>query len=717
MESSAAVPLTILEARSDVSSILQCVQDAADSNRDALGFFPRSVYAEFASRSQLYVAVGSKREYIGHLMFDCRYPRAHVLQMYVLPLFRKHRVAAALLTRLRNALTESGFLAIYARVAEDLVDANRFWSSQGFYIQRVEHGGANRNRTILVRASELESPQLFAGSGLSQFNPLGLPTRSPEPPVFLLDLNVVYDIGPRRPRHELAAAMYQAERMNFCRLAVSTEARDELRRTAPVGRTDPIQDFIGIFPTFPLARDEEDQTRLNEIRVLVFPAKNESDLTPNDRSDLAHVATVVRHNLAGIVTNDESILRAAPALLGRYGIRAVSSAAFSMSETVDTIGSTELQVGEALLECRTVRAEEEHSIRAFLSSLGLSGSAIASLWVPPGSTSAQVARCVGAWQRSTLIGYVTWPLWNPAGRVVAHVAVQEGASRAVDAARALLRYFIEQMSDGGPREIALEFPAHQSLIRELAFGLGFSGTPSSSLLVKIVDGRVWTLFNWAACRQQLSAKVGLRLPEDPPLFKNYDQQIQVFTPDGNRSHVSLRMLESLLSPIVLGLTGRPAVVTPIRREYAEPLLGHSEQLTISPDPSASLHTQRHFISSSRTLRHFGAGTLMFFYESGKHGGRAALVALAIARSAYLREANAVTEVDLAPSVLSRQSIGQIGADKLKTVTVFESVFPLPNRVSLADLAELGCGKPNDLISTKPLTSDQYLNILQKAFKH
>lgn len=709
---------SLVEIYREVEPFIGDVQSAADRNRTALGFFPSSVYGEFARRGQLYVALASSsqgQKYVGHLMFDCRYPRAHVLQMSIEDSHRKHGVASMLLNRLCVSLTESGFISIYARVAEDLLTANAFWGKKNFYIQRVQRGGKTRKRTILVRSHELASPQLFSTSGLSQFNPLGLPGgRSTEPPLFLIDLNVLFDVGPRRPRHAELESLYQAERMNFCRLAISSEVREELKRTASVGKTDPMDGFVSFFPTFPLSKNAAFSELFEELRELIFPQKQQDKLIANDRSDLAHVATAIQHALAGLVTNDEAILHAASALQNRFGIRVVSSAAFAVGE----LGAFEpISVNASdsdTLESRRVDNEDDGSVRALLTSLGVTGSSLAGGWIPVHASNSVTHR-IGVWLKGSLLGYLIWPAWTPEGPTVARIAVDETVEQARDTARALLMHLLAKTGRDGPHNLLLEFPSQQSYVREIAFGLGFSGAPSSSALVKLVDGRVWTSQNWAIRQTDLAKRVNLKLLDIPPQFQNIEQQIQVFTPDGNRAHISLGMLETLLAPCLFCLDGRPAVITPIQRSFSEPLLGHSAQGSLLPDFSASLFAQKHFVSTSRSFKHFSRGTIILFYESSKNDGRSALVAIAKVQAAYLREVNMLSAAEYERSVLTAESVGSIGTDELKTVTVFDAVFSLPKQVPLSVLEELGCGRPTDLITTRPITANQFQAILKKAF--
>src|SRR3569833_3413712 len=150
----------LLSKYHDVTSFLCSVVESADQNRNALGFYPASVFEEFARSEQLYVIAerrGNKAKYAGHLLFDCRYPKASILQIFVIPSFCGCGVVVLFLVWLFFFLFVKGFISIGARVAEDLEEANTFRERQGFYVQRVTPGGNTRKRTILVRCHELAS--------------------------------------------------------------------------------------------------------------------------------------------------------------------------------------------------------------------------------------------------------------------------------------------------------------------------------------------------------------------------------------------------------------------------------------------------------------------------------------------------------------------------------------------------------------------------------
>lgn len=195
---------------SETKCFVDEVCKSADSEKNALGFYPRKVFEEFAQKENLLVIVStlnSSCNYLGHLIYSTNYPYANILQMYICTDFRRNGLASILLQYLKNELEKSNFLFIKARVAEDLVESRKFWDKQGFNVQKIVDGGKSKNRKIHVLCHELKSPQLFPTSGISNTNPLGLLAPIKKTPLYLLDLNVLFDLGPRRFRHNEAVSL------------------------------------------------------------------------------------------------------------------------------------------------------------------------------------------------------------------------------------------------------------------------------------------------------------------------------------------------------------------------------------------------------------------------------------------------------------------------------------------------------------------------------
>lgn len=715
--------VSILTSRNDVAPFVQDVRSAADAQTLALGFFPAAVYTEFARREQLYVAareIDGILVYAGHLLFDLQFPRANILQMYCAPDSRRTGVAARLLDTLKAALTRDGFVAIYARVAEDLTDANAFWAAQNFYQQRMVLGSAARKRRIAVRVFELDSPQLFPSSGLgvASQDPLGLQTQvTGEPPLYLIDLNVLFDLQPRRLRHAAAVNLLRACNEGTCRLGISGEIRNELRRHQPEqGRTDQMLELIATLPEFVSDEPVEEGSPLfSDLALCVFPAQfRNGQLSVNDKSDLRHLAIVINQKLSGFITSEAAMIHAADVLWRTYGIQVLSPEAFQREDQQHAEGESVHTVSESRLTTRTLKTDDAKKARELLVQCGVSNASIARSWISPDGHRRATQQVV-VYCGDDCVGYITWPMVTEGANFLAHVAADEAHPEAANVARELLRHITKHMASHSPCSLALTLPGRQSHLREVAFSLGFRAAHDHSPLAKVIAGSVLTSASWGAHRSELVRVCGLKLPEIPPRFMSACQTIELYTPDGNRRFIPLDLLETLLSPVLFCLADRPAVISPIERRFAEPLLGHSRQISLLPAHPASLYAARHYLCDSRSLKHLQRGALMLFYESSKGSGQQAIVAVARIVESYLRRRDALQLSDLQPSVLRPETLGQIGQADIKAVSVIDNIFPLRRPVSLARLQQLGCGEPNQLITTNPITSDQLTRILLEGF--
>ena len=711
----------VLTSAAAVTPYLDEVRKAADSNTKSLGFLPSSVYDEFARQGQLYVAivsVGEETSYAGHLLFDPRFPRAHVLQMYCAKNQRKQGIARTLLSALVEKVSAEGFLSIQARVADELSAANRFWETQDFYVQRTEPGRGAKPRKINVRIRELDTPQLFDRSPLAtgSDNPLGLShSIATELPLYLVDLNVLFDLALQRVRHEQVADLFRSVHAGHCRLGVSDEAGRELARTSRGDAPDPMQQLIDTLPQFLSPVSFEGQRGSARLTNLVFSERLKQDtLTDNDLSDIRHLETAIHHSVSGFITSDEAILRAAPDIEAQYGLRILSPAAFKGASLDDARTQSVFTSSDRKLELSSYEVPNEDAVRGLLTAHGLSAAAIAGAWLSP-LRSASIPTRYCAWVAEELAGYITWTPDVPGARQTsAWALVDERHPEAPNVARFLLRTLLDSIATSGPREIRLELLAQQSELRDRAHQHGFHSTGPHGVLIKIAAGRVLTPTNWRSGRDAIYSASSLKLPLDAPVHPEAGQLIEMLSPDGYRRYVPLDTIESHLSPVLFCLSGRPAVVTPIERRFAEPLLGHSPQTSFLPASSASLYVERHFLCGPNAIKHLSRGTLMLFYESGGGKGLKAIVAIGRIVQAYLKRRDEVDVSVLEKSVLTSSSLKELGASSIKAVAAIDNIFPLPRPVPLSFLRSIGCGERNHLITTRPITDQQLQAILKEG---
>jgi hypothetical protein len=706
----------ILDRYMDVAPFVQAASDASDANRDLLGFLPKGLFDEFARRNDLFVLVvpdGGSSKYAGHLLFERRFPRPKVLQIFIAVDCRGRKFARRLSDHLVSLLTREGFTSIYARVGEDMSEANECWGSLGFRVQRTEPGGITTGRTIVVRVRELDSPQLFPTRSIDQADPLGLSqTPTTEVPIFLIDLNVLFDLSPQRKRHDDAVALFKAERANFCKLAISDEVLSELARTAAPGRPDPMMNLARTFSTFPVSKSGPEDVLFKGLCQLVFPTKALQALTPNDVSDLRHLITAVENHLAGLITSDQASLDAAPVIEAKFGIQVVSPKSFVPTESAGRIAVAFATATTNLTLTPMVQADEA-DVRSLLARLGVSGAAVASGWLSPLSDRQVSTSCVIR-NGPELLAYMTWPAIKHDGTTTIRAAVDESKLLSLEAARGALIHCMNLNVDG-PTTLRLITPRDQVLIHDIARAIGFCSVGGAADLRKIALGRVATKATWDRCRAELAEISGLKMNGPLPIYRGINQQIPYITQNGDLGYEPLERIETLLSPTLFCLPDRPAVITPIRHEFSALLLGHSKQNSLLPAPASNLFQERHFLSGPNTFHHLKRGTLIIFYESNDRRGPGELVAVARVRRSYLKDSAALEATDLAQSVLTTETLPEIGRAAMKTVTVFDNLFPLPCPVSLSRLQALGCGRPIDLITTRPISDTQLQSILAEAF--
>jgi GNAT superfamily N-acetyltransferase len=705
--------LRVLNRYDEAAPFLNAVSTASDAHRNSLGFVPRGVFEEFARRNDLLVLVIRKTdgvdEYAGHLLFTRRYPRANVLQLLVLPEYRRKKYGRLLCSRLVELLTHDGFTSIYARVGEDMHNANEAWQAMGFRVQRVEPGGVTTGRTIVVRVRALASPQLFPTHTVDQADPLGLArTLSTETPLFLIDLNVLFDLSPLRGRHEEALTLFHAERANFCKLAISDEIVAELARTGPAGRPDPMMNLARTFTRFPVSSADSDSQIVLELADLVFPSKAARDLSPNDRSDLRHLVTAIENGLAGLITNDEAILRAGQEIEAKFAVQVLSPKAFLPEGSAASTAVT-YETGHLDLELLPARESDDRDIRKLLGKLGVTPNDLASGWSSRASTSYVVR------SGSNLVAYMSWPALSHDNVTVLRAAVDETHPNAMEAARGVIIHCMNSNIDG-PTTLRLKIPQNQILLRDIARGAGFCDGPGTHNLTKLAFGLVATRGNWNRKRSDLAEISGLKMDGHFPQYRRIEQQVAYVTRNGDLGYETLERIETLLSPALFCFPGRPAVITPILYKYAQPLLGHSQQGSLLPAPASNLFRDRHYVSGPNTFNLLTRGTLMLFYESNPPRGKGELVSIARVRRSYLKDSAAVQDSDLKQSVLSQETLADIGRAQMKTITVFDNVFALPKPISLERLQELDCGRPIDLITTRTISDTQLQAILAEAFK-
>jgi GNAT superfamily N-acetyltransferase len=708
--------LQVKSSWGEVEPYVDTTRINADQAKNALGFLPPAAYEQAARLGNLHVATDDG-VYCGHLLFGGTFPRARIFQLYVREAYRGKGVATLLLRKLEIELEQKGFLTISAAVASDL-DANAFWEQSGFPVLRQRDGGISRGRTINIRVKDLNTPSLFNVDNKS--TDLKLAINSPyvmPTPVYVLDLNVFWDVIKNRPRADFARQIIGAALDNFIRAVVTAEFTNELKRHMKDGQSDPALEFALQLPALPMPPDEVISRVTTELAVLIFPNKASGVFSAQDRSDLVHLATAIHHRVIGFLTSDDAIVACAVQILNKYGLEIFHINQFSTALYSHKREMLPLQArvsGETLILWELL-AKSSIIFESFLDVIGANQS-----------------------QRQAILGedllhphlkrvaitsendVVCAAYWDPRGALQGccslSVLTNEDHPAAETALDCMLSRIAAEVSARSPVIVDLDLPPGSALAKKVGFTHGFRHMHSSpqNHLSKICIGRPISKENLDEMTGTIKQLSGLSLAPILPEFSSHHQLFIVEDAHGVKHRLELGDLEKILAPSLFLLPKRAGVIVPIQRPYAEELFG-SPQMTLLPGKEAILFSERVYLSSSRNLHTLSEGTILFFYESGGTRGRAAIFAAARSVGTTIVEKNRVPATILRRGVVEDDDLNELSADEKIAITRFDNVMLFPRCVPLLSLRAIGCVDGTNLVTARRITDEQTNAIVREAY--
>ena len=718
--------IEILSAPDEVLPLVADATRAADSDKSALGFLPKKAFQDAANQGKLSVAVvrgrGGKLSYAGHLLHGGAFPHARVFQVFTKPHFRRRGIARRLVEAIVERSERDQFMSVSARVAGDLA-ANEFWEHLGFHTVRTAPGGRATGRKINVRIRELSTPNLFnpmaAPPGAYA---LGIHLASPlsdVSPIYVLDLNVLLDLLKKRANAGDVERIFRASLSNLIRLAVTEELVKELERNSRPSPTDPILQFALALPRLPAPPRETLRKLAAKLGTTVFPpVPPGGQLRTQDQSDLIHLATAIHCRASGFVTGEKLILRAREALRDMYSLDIMGPN--ELADFFEPVGQAEgeqiraVSQGRELL-ARPVRADDIVPVEEFLDRMRCPlDLAREVLEIGPGrGHHRDLVLCEGS-----IVGF---GFRETASRARPHVNMFICADEDHPAVALTADFLL----DSRGRPPAPEFPVRLTLrlllgnvlTKRMAAARGFIPSPGGSLTVsrlhKVALGCVLTDRNWTTIRERLRRGTGLELSPSIPPFGSLQQAIQVREPSGQTSDVPLEDIEALFSPAIFLLPGRDAAIVPIRRLYADDLIGTARQLRLQSSPEAVMLSERVYFSSRRTASVLRKGTPILFYESAGSGGSGSVIAVArVSRTELVSKER--SGALLRRGVLDRRELDRICSGKTVVASTIDNIMPFRHPVPLTRLRAVGAADGANFVTARPIRSQQLTQIVEEG---
>jgi ribosomal protein S18 acetylase RimI-like enzyme/predicted nucleic acid-binding protein len=693
---------------------LGAIRDLADSEKEALGFLPESAYADAIVQRRLVAMLdqaGGNGALAGFILFGGVFPHARIQQVAVAPEHRRVRVASALVSELVSHLEARGYLTVTAAIASDLDAAQAFYESRGFVTRHTRQGGTARNRTIVLRVRDLETASFFSllePPTTPQGIDLGLRLRSAGPaPLYVIDLNVLFDLIRDRSRTALANRLFGAALAHQIRLAVAPEFLIELERTTSGEEGDAVLKLARQLPRLPAV----DRTEGDRLSALVHDAvfakgKLAAAGSAQALSDSRHLAEAALARASGYVTSDARLIAARGPLFEQIGIDVASLDEFAALLPADVTPQSAAHIRGINFETKPVA---DGPLRAYLQHHGVPAPLAAQFAPEPASLARREAVAVYEAGQIVAVG-VCLPPSNIDAPTKVLVHVRPDHVNCETFADYLLDMRCQEACASGPMTIELSHIPGQATIRRAAIVRGFLPVASGSALVKVALGCPITEASWASIARQTRRRTGLRLGETPPDATTAQGGLVVHGPDGKPITIRMLELEDAIGPTVMVWPGRDGVIVPIAKVYADDLLGTSMQLNLFGSPEASFVARRTYFNSPRTAGLMRPTVPVLFYESKRSGGRGAVVA-----AARIVDATVVPKEQVPDDLLRRavvEDVEPLSASEDVLATSFTNLLRFPAPVSFAKLREIGAAGTANLQTTSGISAAALSAILE-----
>lgn len=725
MEADTQAPMdfNVVTEPKEVLSQVPLVRAVADDHREEFGFLPLSAYEELAAKGQLWIAqTADAKRLIGYLIFGGSGYEAKVFQLYVDPEARGHGVGSALLGRLKQHAHRSHRQLIVARVASDL-PANRFWERQGFYVINQVAGGRSSGRTINLRIFELPRASLVGNNEIaSGLEWVQIPEADPlfSSPTYALDVNVVLDVTRNRLDADLAGRLFSAAFDGELRVCVSSEFLIEMRRHSDSFGDDPLLRFAERLPVLPELDKKTSSSLLTSLREVVFKDRSASSRrAKNDTSDLNHLAACIHHRIRGFVTRERAILRTSTELSERFGIQVLSPYDLMLPRGLDSTKSAyhSIQAGKVSITCVPYTDDQLAALDHFSRKLQVSSQYLSEILASGTSTRRRHRLLMHGNDR--LIACVSFheaPVTQRPTRLFLLVDEElPGAQTAVDHA---LGYLLGAIPNQRLVQCELLFAPSQILTRQTAQTVGFTKPFASDGglvgLSKLAFRGVVTSRGWPRFSGEFQAITGTSLPTYCPGFgeATCTGVLLQRSSSTTKRAMDLFTFETLLSPLLIAVSGRPAVLVPIRDKQASELLPGVEVQGSLFRKEAIIRLERAYFARPSVAKLFRRGSIVVFYVSAASGGRGEAVGMARITSSGVSSPAQLNLGLLRQGVLSQDDLLSMtsSAPDIGYFT-FDSFLSFPKVLSFRELKHIKCIGGANLVTSQRLSPTQFAAII------
>lgn len=275
--------------------LFDAARDLGDKNRKYLGHLTFDAWKDYAEAGHILVVIDSESPWPieGYAAYRTSRDEVVLAHLVVRPESRGRHVARGLIERLSDAYPERRGIA--AKCRPDF-PADAMWPRLGFVPLGSPVGRSFEGHRLTYWWRDHGQADLMTWGG---------PPASALPVV--MDANVFIDLhgadpGPQAPRTRELLLEELRERVE---LLVTPEMFTEMNRVGDLGERERLRNLIDShYPRLPVHAD-----RARSVSTALIAAIGRAPRTPQDRSDVNHIAYASAAGVSTLVTRDDPVLR------------------------------------------------------------------------------------------------------------------------------------------------------------------------------------------------------------------------------------------------------------------------------------------------------------------------------------------------------------------------------------------------------------------------
>lgn len=274
-----------------------------------LGFMPRGAFEEGIAKGTLLVAVGDQDQILGYLLYRVARGYASIAHLCVATKARGGGIGKALVDELKHITSDLDGIKLKCR--RDF-DAHRQWPKWGFIAKGAAVGRGADNAELVVWHLDHNPDDLLSS----------IPSRKT---LVAIDANVFFDLfWPERPKRNISGALLEPWIDDIVELGLTSEIYNDIDRCKN-------PELRNISKT-KAATYHQIRAAANKIATVEADLRKfypvTGSLTPQDISDIRHVAHAIVAEVRYFVTRDVKLLGKAPEILEKFDVQLLSPVEF-----------------------------------------------------------------------------------------------------------------------------------------------------------------------------------------------------------------------------------------------------------------------------------------------------------------------------------------------------------------------------------------------------